>query len=160
MPEGSVSVVAQPRSWVQRLVEGASGGIQQAPAASPLAYVREAGSALGKVAQGAGVGALLGAAHAKFGLDTKAGPIDGWIMGLGLLFGVGLSGHSPWIAQRCLDASHEASTILGFRKAYNLVGGTEMGAGQAPLPSIPFSPAAARFSGEDPIITAAKQARM
>lgn len=162
MADGSVPVVAQPKSWVTRLVEGATGGIQQAPAKTPLSYVREAGSLTGRFVQAGGVGALLGAAHAKFGLDTKAGPVDGWAAALGWIFGIGLSGHYPWLAQRLADGGTQALTVLSFRKAFGLVGGQGMtpGGAQAPLPGIPFSPAAARFSGEDPIITAAKMARM
>lgn len=165
MTEALAVVPSPPKSWIQKLVAGASPAAPAAPSHSAMSYVKEAGGLFGRFVQAGGVGAVLGAAHAKVGLDTKVGPIDGLLAGLGFLLGVGLSGSNPWLAQRLADGGTQAMTVLSFRKAYDLMGGSSSSfhgePNQIPAPRVGgYSPAAARFTGEDPIITAAKRASL
>ncbi len=109
------------KSWVQQWVDRAKGEIKAAPPTTPASYVRETGTTVGEYAEGGIVGSLLGAAHAKFGLDTSGGPVDGWIAGAGALGAIGLSGHMPLLAARLRRIGADAFTVLSFRKGYSLV---------------------------------------
>ena len=149
---------APQKTWVEKFVEKARGEIQAAPPASAVSYVRETGSTLGEYAEGAVVGSALGAAHAKFGLDTPGGPIDGWFAGLGALLGVGLSGHFPELAAHLRRIGAQSATVFAFRKGYGLVK-------HEPLPGGTSSPGVQRITipgkgpgvtGRDPIEVAAE----
>ncbi len=108
-------------SWVQQFFEKARGNISKAPAATPASYVRETGSTIGDYAEGGITGSLLGAAHAKWGLDTKAGPIDGMIAGIGALASIGISGHMPLLATHVRKVGLAAATVFSFRRGYEVV---------------------------------------
>jgi len=144
-------------AWVQNWVKQVRGDIAQAPAASPVSYVKETGSTVGEYTEGGVVGSLLGATHAKWGLDSPAGPVDGLIAGLGFLASVGLSGHYPGAAAHFRKIGAQAFTILAFRKGYEVVkheplmGGTSNGVQRMAAPG--RGPGA---QGEDPIELAAK----
>lgn len=148
--------VVEKKSWVQQFVDRARGEIKAAPPASAVSYVRETGSTIGEYAEGGLVGSILGATHAKFGLDTKGGPIDGWISGLGAIAAVGLSGYWPNAAAHARKIGRDAFVILTFRKGYETVnhaplpGGASSGVQRINLPG--SSPA----SAVDPIEEAAK----
>ncbi len=109
------------KSWVQQFVDRAKGSIEKAPAKAPLSYVREVGSVAAEFVEGGAVGALLGATHAKFGLDQKGIPIDGVLAVAGALAGIALSGHMPGIAAIARRGGASAFTVLSFRKSYELV---------------------------------------
>jgi hypothetical protein len=109
------------KSWVQQFVDRAKGHVEKAPSASPLSYVREAGTATGEYISGGAIGALLGATHAKFGLDRGNVPIDGLIAAAGGLAGIVLSGHMPGVAAMSRRAGAQAFTVFTFRKSYELV---------------------------------------
>ena len=147
----TTAVVKAPEkpSWVQNFVDRAKGTIERAEPKSAVSYVREAGSTAGDYALGGAVGGVLGAAHAKFGLDTRGGPIDGWISGLGAIFAVGLSGYFPNAAAYARKVGSGAFTILAFRKTYG-------GVSKHPLPSggvtrVAAPAASSTVAGEDPI---------
>jgi hypothetical protein len=74
-----------------------------------------------------GLGAVLGATHARFGLDTKAGPIDGWLSAAGAIAGIALSGKAPGFAAAALQTGAMAFNILTFRKSFELVRGEPFG---------------------------------
>jgi hypothetical protein len=153
---------APPKSWIENFVERAKGEIKAAPPATPVAYVRQMGSVAGEYVEGGIVSSLLGAAHAKFGLDTRGGPIDGWIAGLGALGAVGLSGHFPMLAERALRAGRTGWDILLFRKSFETVNhGPMIGAGNG-APGVPGVTRIAApgkgpgIAGEDPIEVVAR----
>jgi len=109
------------KSWVQQFVARANSAVQTAAPREPLSYAREAGTAISEFATGGALGALLGATHARFGLDTRVGAIDAWAAGLGVLGGVALSGHLPQLAAAARKAGGQAFAIYTFRKSYGLV---------------------------------------
>jgi hypothetical protein len=109
------------KSWVQQFVDKAKGSVEKAPAATPLSYVRETGTVAGEYVSGGAIGALLGATHAKFGLDKGAVPIDGLLAAAGGLAGIALSGHMPEVAAMARRAGAQAFTVFTFRKSYELV---------------------------------------
>lgn len=153
-----ITKAAPAKSWVQSFVERARGEIKAAPAASPVSYVREAGSTIGELTGGGILGSLLGATHAKFGLDSKAGPIDGWIAGLSALASIGASGHHPQFAAQARANAGRAFTLLSFRKSYELVKGSPLAGGTA-IPGVTRMSAPNRgpgIAGEDPIEKAAR----
>jgi hypothetical protein len=86
-----------------------------------MAYVRETGTVLGDFAVASVVGSSLGAAHAKWGLDTPAGPLDGWVMGASAVASVVLSGYSPEVAAYARKIGTAAASVLTFRKSYEVV---------------------------------------
>lgn len=144
------------KSWVQQFVDKARGDIAKAPPASAVSYVKETGSTLAEYAVGGTVGSLLGATHAKWGLDTKGGPIDGWIAGAGALVSIGLSGHFPQFAAYARKIGDKAFTVLSFRKGFEVVkheplAGGSFGAVQRIAPA----GKSAAMHGEDPIEKAA-----
>ena len=148
---------APQQTWVEKFVAKARGEIQAAPHASPAAYVREAGSAIGEYAGGAVVGGMLGAAHAKIGLDTRHGPIDGWIAGVSGAMAVALSGYAPEAAAYFRKAGAQAMTVFSFRKGYEVVkhealpGGSGGGVQRITIPG-----KGPGVTGEDPIEAVAK----
>lgn len=145
-------------SWVQSFVKRARGEIQAAPAASPISYVREAGSTVGDLAEGGIVGSLLGATHGKWGLDSKAGPVDGWIAGLGAAASVLLSGHMPEVATHARKVATQAFTVLSFRKGYEVVKHEALAGGSASpgVQRIPAPGTGPGIHGEDPIVAVTK----
>src|SRR5580658_4809217 len=106
------------RTWAQAFVERAKREIAQVPTDSAVSYVSEAGSTLVAFAEGGTTGAVLGAAHATFGLDTKAGPVDGWVALMGAAASVVLAGHMPFVADRARGVGAQAFGVLAFRRAY------------------------------------------
>jgi hypothetical protein len=109
------------KSWVQTFVDRAKASVHSAPSASPLSYAREAGSVGAEYLSGGAIGALLGATHAKFGLDKGKFPIDGLLAAAGGLAGIALSGHMPEVAAMARRAGAQAFTIFTFRRSYELV---------------------------------------
>jgi hypothetical protein len=149
----AISKPAEAKHWVQQFFEKARGDLAKAAPATPASYVRETGSAVGELLEGGAVGSLLGATHAKWGLDTAGGPIDGWIAGLGTLMSIGVSGHFPEVAVHLRKVGGQAFTVYSFRKGYEIVK-------HAPLAGGAASPNVQRVAvpgkgpgvhGEDPI---------
>lgn len=89
--------------------------------ATPVTFTKSAGSTLAHYVSGGTLGALLGATHAKWGLDTRYGQLDGWIAGLGALFSVGLAKHFPAAAALARKAGNDAWVVWTFRKGYDVV---------------------------------------
>jgi hypothetical protein len=144
------------KSWVQQFVERARGEIQKAPPASATSYVRETGSTIGDYLEGGAVASLLGATHAKWGLDTKGGPIDGWLAGLGALASVGFSGHSPGLADHARRIGAQAFGIFAFRKAFEVVKHEPLAGGGSVAQRVTIPGKGPGASGEDPIEVVAK----
>ena len=156
----SDAITSQPeakKSWVQNFVERARGEINKAPPAAPAAYMRETGSTVGEYAEGGIVGSLLGATHAKWGLDTKGGPIDGWIAGASAIASVGLSGHFPAFAARVRQVGSKAFTILSFRKSYEVVKHEPLPGGGDAVQRIASPGTGPGIAGEDPIERVARR---
>lgn len=156
-PAAIVPKPVERKSWVQQFVERATSGIQKAEPASAVSYVREAGGTLGTYLEGGTTGSLLGAAHAKWGLDTKGGPIDGWLAGLGAILSVGLSGHFPGAAMHAREIGSQAFTIWSFRKSFELVAHEPFAATTQSPGSVSVAPTTGKsaIAGEDPIVKAA-----
>jgi hypothetical protein len=156
--DGSVPAVsAAQKPWAQRFVDAMRGEIETAKPASAMSYAKTAGATTANFAQAGIIGGLLGAAHAKWGLDSPGGPIDGWLAGLGWVGAVGLSQVSPLLAERCSRAGDLGFGLLAFRKSFGLVNGaplagTSLGGGATPKP---LSPAVSKLTGVDPIVSAA-----
>lgn len=140
------------KSWVEKFIEKARGDISKAPPVTPAAYARETGSTVGDYTAGGITGSLLGAAHAKWGLDRPVGPIDGWIAGLGALGSIGLSGHFPNLAAVARRIGSAAFTTLSFRKGYEVVKHEPLAGGMAPgVQRIAAPGKGPGVHGEDPI---------
>lgn len=110
------------KSWVQQFFERARGvaaGHASAPAETGI--LKAGAQTLGSMLEGGATSALLGAAHAKFGLDSEAGPIDGWIAGLGALGAVAASKLAPGLVPHAIRVSQAAFDVLAFRKSFELV---------------------------------------
>jgi hypothetical protein len=154
----SDAIVTKPKSWVENFIERARGSIEKAPSGSAVSYVKETGTTAGDYAIGGATGALLGAAHAKFGLDTKGGPIDGWLAGIGALASIGLSGHFPRFAEIARKAGAQSVGILSFRKSYQTVKHEPLAGGSGPSVHRVTVPAGKGpgIAGEDPIEKAAR----
>jgi hypothetical protein len=154
----SDAITKPEKSWVRQWIDQAKGSIQGAAPTSPVSYVRETGSTLSEYAEGGAVGALLGTAHAKWGLDTRGGPIDGWLAGLGFLTSIGLSGHHPVIAAHARKVGGQAFTVLAFRKGYEVVKHQALPGGTASTVQHVAAPAGKGpgIAGEDPIEKAAR----
>lgn len=120
---------APPKSWAQRFVDNAVGSIQAAKPADAIGYLKSAGSVTGNVLQGGTVGLLLGAAHARWGLDTSGGPVDGWLTGIGWAGAVALSQVAPWWSSRFEHLAEVSAGIWGFRNSFGWCGG-KAGAGR------------------------------
>lgn len=153
----AVATPTERKSWVQSFVERARGEIQSAPPATPISYVREAGSTLGEFAASGAVGSLLGAAHAKWGLDSKGGPIDGWLAGGGAIASVLLSGHMPEIAAYARKLGERSFTVFSFRKGFEAVRHEPLaGGGAGGVTRIAVPGTGPGINGEDPIERVAK----
>ncbi len=150
-------VKAEPKkSWIQEFVDKARAGVEKAEPKSPTSFVRETGGVVGGLFKSGLVGSLFGAAHAKWGLDTPAGPADGAIAGLGSLLGIALSQHFPEVASYCRETGRDAFTIFTFRKSFGLVSGAPlMGGGGATAPRMTAAGKGPGIAGEDPIIAKA-----
>ncbi len=118
-----------PKSWVESFVARGLAGIKKAEPATPAAYVRETGSVLANYAGAGIVGGILGAAHARFGLDTRVGPLDGWAAAAGAFFAVALSGVAPSYAATAGRLGAYSFNTLTFRKSYELVKHEPFGGG-------------------------------
>lgn len=152
------AIVAAPKSFVQSFIERARGVTQQAaPAHTAMSYVKAAGATAANFASGGAVGALLGAAHGKFGLDTKGGPIDGWLSGISAIASIGLAGKFPAWAAVAERAGSQAFAILAFRKGYGVVKHAPLAGGSGPtVQRVAVASKGATVAGEDPIEKAAK----
>lgn len=144
-----------PKSWVAQWIDRAKGEIQAAPPATAAGYMKNTASLVGEYAEGGAVGGLLGAAHAKWDLDTPGGPIDGWISGAAGLASVALSGHMPQLAERLRRVGADAFTVLAFRKGYSVVRHHPL-AGRKTVVGVERIPAPAS-KGTDAIEEAAKK---
>lgn len=143
-------VKPESKSWVQSFVERAHGTVAQAPVGSPVSYVREAGSTAGAMVEASIVGGTLGAAHAKFGLDSPIGAIDLWLAALGAAFGIGASKYSPFWAGVGRRMGQDAFATFTFRKAYELVKGQPL-TGSVQRVAAPKPGTGPGINGEDPI---------
>jgi len=121
-------------AWVKEWVNDVHKAIAppEQPAAT-VSYTKSAGSTLAQYLGGATIGSLLGATHAKWGLETRFGDIDGWIAGLGALFSVGLSKWSPELAAAARKAGNDSWVIWTFRKGYQIVKHSPLEGGSAPM---------------------------
>jgi hypothetical protein len=144
------------KSHVQHFVDRAKGAIEKAPAASPLSYVREAGTTTGMFVEAGLIGALLGATHAKFGLDKGNVPVDAALALAGYVAGVALSGHSPAWATLAARAGSDAFAVFAFRRSFELVakGPLSPRSGQA---ATRIAPSKKTGGSKDPIITTAEK---
>src|SRR5580658_8169032 len=106
------------KSWSQMFLDRARAEMANAPPTAATAYLREAVSTGLEYVEGGIVGSMLGAAHAKFGLDGKAGPADGWLAAVGAVLGIALSGQLPQVAARARGVGSKAFTVLAFRRSY------------------------------------------
>ncbi len=153
----STAISAAKPSWVQQFVARAHGEINKAPAATPISYVRETGSMLGEFTEGGVTGSLLGATLAMWGLDSKAGPVDGMLAGFGAIMSVALSGHFPGAAAHFRKVGAQAFTVLAFRKGYEVVKHEPLMGGMAPgVHRIAAPGGGPGVSKEDPIEVAAR----
>jgi hypothetical protein len=145
------------KSWSQMFVDRAKQEIANAPPAPLASYVKESGSTFAEYAEGGVTGSLLGATHAQFGLDTRAGPVDGWLAAFGAIFGVAASGHFPALAARARGVGAKAFTVLSFRKSYELVKHEPLGATTtARVQRVSLPGKGPGVAGEDPIEAAAR----
>jgi hypothetical protein len=148
------------KDWVQRFIGLAKGEVDKAPAAATPAstYLREAGSTAGTYGLAGILGGLLGATHAKWGLDSKAGPIDGWISGFGVLGSLWAAGRWPEAAAYARQAGAFAFNTLTFRKSFEAVKGTPLVGGTTGAVQRIVVPAGKGpgVAGEDPIERTAK----
>ncbi len=153
-------VRSENKSWAQMLIDRTKSEIANAPPASPAACVSAMGSCAVEYAEAAAAGALLGATHAKWGLDSPGGPIDGLIAALGAAFGVAAAGYFPEAAAHARRVGSQAFTVLSFRRAYELVahapldGGTASGVQRITLPARPGK--GPGVAGIDPIEAVAR----
>ena len=155
--ETALAKPAPQPSWVERFVARARGEIQAAPPASAASYVRETGSVVGEFIEGGAVGSMLGATHAKWGLDSKNGPIDAMIAGFSAILAVGASGHFPDIANHLRKIGAQAFTVFAFRKGYQAVKHEPLAGGTAPgVTRITLPGKGPGVTGEDPIEAVAK----
>jgi len=102
---------------------------QEIAAAAPTkldSYAGAGAATFVQYAEAGGVGAALGALHAKHGLDRARGPIDGWISAAGAVASVALSGVAPEFAVHARNVGAEAFAVLAFRKTYELTAGESL----------------------------------
>ncbi len=151
MSETAITKTETP-SWIQKFFERQKTSIERAPERSAGAYVRNGFSTLGHYGVAGSLGSILGAAHGRFGLDTRVGPVDAILAGLGFATAVAASGTHPHLADYADRAGSDAFAIFTFRKMFGLTSSSPMtggtGSGGAPR--------AAKIAGEDPIDLAAK----
>ncbi len=148
----------EPRSWSQSFVDRAKQELASAPPVTAAVYITGAASTGVEYTEGAVVGGMLGATHAKFGLDGPMGPTDGWIAALGAILGVAASAHFPALAARARGVGAKAFTVLAFRKSFELVGGAPLASGTATpgVQRIALPGKGPGVAGEDPIEAAAR----
>jgi len=147
--------LATSKSWVQQFVDRAKSAVEKAPGAHPLSYVRETGSAAGQYAMGGAIGALLGATHAKFGLDKGGMPIDGLVAAAGAIAGIALSGHAPGAAAMAIRGGSQAFAVFTFRKSFELVAKGPLAAHGGSGDAVRIG--APRRGKEDPILKTAEK---
>lgn len=122
--------------------------IGHASAGSPLGVVRETGHMVGAMAVGGAIGALLGVGHARFGLDTPGGPVDGWVAGLSALASIVLGGMGHQTAAGyARAAANDAFVVLSFRKSFEFMHGGGGGMRTGGIVRIPGGGGNARMSG-------------
>jgi len=156
----AITKPAEPSSgpaWVKNFVARAHGEIKQAPAGTPVSYARTGGSTLLDFTEGGITGSLLGATHARWGLDSPVGPVDAWIAGFSALIGVAASGHYPGVAEHFRKVGTQAFTILAFRKSYEVVKHEPLMGGSGGVQRISAPGKGPGVSTEDPIEAAAKR---
>lgn len=110
-----------PKTWIQQFVDRARESMVPVVPPSAATYGKGLAATFGEYAEGGVTGAVLGAAHAKWGLDTKGGPVDGWLAGAGALLSVGLVGHLPAVAEHARKVGSQAFTVYSFRKGFEAV---------------------------------------
>ena len=158
MSDAIVTAPPAPKSWVQTFVERAKGTIEKAEPKTAVSYVREAGSTAGDYAVEGIVGGLLGTAHAKFGLDSRVGPVDGLIAGFGALAAVGLSGYFPQAATYARKIGSSSFGIYSFRKSFGAIKHAPLAGANPNVTRVAATPTSgSQVAGEeDPIEKAAK----
>jgi hypothetical protein len=150
-------IVKQDKSWSQSFVDRAKQELASAPAVSAAVYVRETASTAVEYTEAGVVGGMLGATHAKFGLDGPLGPTDAWVAALGAIFGVAASGHFPALAARARGVGAKALTVLAFRKSYELVKHEPLGGAVTPgVQRVTLPGKGPGVAGEDPIEAVAR----
>jgi hypothetical protein len=143
------------RSWVDAFIERTRSVIASPPA-SPASYANAGLTTLGTYVTAGVTGSLLGAAHAKFGLDSGGGPLDGWIaIGAGFA-SIALSASMPGVAAHARAVGAEALTVLAFRKGYEVVKHEGLEGGASHVWHIPAPGKGAGVTREDPIEVAAR----
>jgi hypothetical protein len=147
---------AEAKSWSQAFVDRAKAELSAAPSVDVGAYVKETVGVIGEYAEGGVVGSVLGATHARFGLDSPVGPTDGWLAVFGALVGVAASGHAPMLAARARGVGSKAFAILAFRKSYELVRHEPLLGGTGGVQRIAAPGTGPGITREDPIEVAAR----
>lgn len=154
------AATAVKKSYIAQFIDDAKGQIQAAKPATVASYARETGSVFADMLGSGAVGGGLGVVHGKWGLDSKIGPLDAWLAGLGAVVGVGLSGHLPEVASYARKMGEKAFTVFSFRRGYEAVkhealpGGTAPGVQHIAAPKTGSSTVAGE---EDPIERAARK---
>jgi hypothetical protein len=144
-----------PRSWVDGFIERTRSTIASSPV-SPAAYANAGLTTLGTYVTAGVTGSLLGATHAKWGLDSPVGAVDGWLAAGAGLLSVAVSGHMPDVAAHARAIGSQAFTILAFRKGYEVIkhDGLE---GASRVRRIAAPGKGPGVATEDPIVAAARR---
>lgn len=106
------------KSAIRRFVENALGRETSMQALSKsVAYAREGAHVMRSGGEALVTGAALGWLSGERGsLDTKLGPIDGWLAGAGLVGSILMAGDPYGISQDARNVGSNALSILTFRK--------------------------------------------
>lgn len=142
-------------SWITQFVHRAMQGVDKAQPKSALTHVAHAGAVTASYMQGGALGALLGATHAKFGLDSMGFPLDGAMAGVGAIASVALLTVAPQWSAWALRRGEDAFAIFTFRKGYELVHGSELPSGSERVTRI-AKPGTRATPREDPIEAVAR----
>jgi hypothetical protein len=116
-----VPAAAEKKSWASMVIDRTRAEMANAPSVPLATYARAAGSVVVGHIEGAVVGSTLGALHGRFGLDTPAGPIDGWLAAAGGVAGVVLAGIMPEVASHAATMGGQAFAVFTFRRVAELV---------------------------------------
>jgi hypothetical protein len=143
-------------SWAQTFVDHARTQIANAAPAGLGPYADAAGSVASEYIASSATGAALGAAHAKWGLDSKRGPLDGFVAVAGAVASVALCVWAPGAAAHARHVGASAATVLAFRRSCELVSHQPIPSGAAltgapRIQRIAAPGASANVPGEDPI---------
>lgn len=149
-----VPAATEKKSWASMMIDRTKAEMANAPSVPLATYARAAGSVVVGHIEGAVVGSMLGAMHGKFGLDTPAGPIDGWLAAAGGVAGVALAGIMPEVAGHAATMGGQAFAVFTFRRVAELANhGPLQGGGVQRIAAAPSK--AAAIAG-DPIEAVAR----